>query len=75
MAPRRCAPRSEPNGSLRLDFVRKVCEEIGVALREISRCHVVVIRSTILPGTTRSLVIPALAHAEFVVIGNGAQRA
>jgi len=51
---------SEPNGSLKLDFVRKVCEEIGVALKAIERYHVVVIRSTVLPGTMRSVVIPTL---------------
>ncbi len=51
---------SEHNGSLKLDFVRKVCEEIGAALKSLGRYHVVVIRSTILPGTMRSLVIPAL---------------
>jgi GDP-mannose 6-dehydrogenase len=51
---------SEHNGSLKLDFVRKVCEEIGVALRDLDRYHVIVIRSTILPGTMRSVVIPTL---------------
>jgi GDP-mannose 6-dehydrogenase len=51
---------SEHNGSLKLDFVRKVCEEIGTVLRDLDRYHVVVIRSTILPGTMRSVVIPAL---------------
>src|SRR5262245_5685730 len=54
---------SEHNGSLKLDFVRKVCEEIGAGLREISRYHVVAIRSTILPGTMRSVVIPTLESA------------
>lgn len=51
---------SEVNGSLKLDFVRKVCEEIGQALRALDRHHVVVIRSTILPGTMRSVVVPTL---------------
>jgi GDP-mannose 6-dehydrogenase len=51
---------SEHNGSLKLDYVRKVCEEIGSALRTLDRYHVVVIRSTILPGTMRSVVIPTL---------------
>ena len=51
---------SEHNGSLKLDYVRKVCEEIGTALRDVDRYHVVVIRSTILPGTMRSVVIPTL---------------
>ena len=51
---------SEHNGSLKLDYVRKVCEEIGTALRDLDRYHVIVIRSTILPGTMRSVVIPTL---------------
>jgi GDP-mannose 6-dehydrogenase len=55
---------SEPNGSLKLDYVRNVCEEIGAALKTLGRHHVVVIRSTILPGTMRTIVIPTLeAHS------------
>jgi GDP-mannose 6-dehydrogenase len=54
---------SAANGSLKLDFVRKVCEEIGTAIRELNRYHVVVVRSTILPGTMRSVVIPTLEQA------------
>jgi GDP-mannose 6-dehydrogenase len=68
---------SEHNGSLKLDFVRKVCEEIGAALRDLDRYHVIVIRSTILPGTMRSVVIPTLeqssgkkANADFGVCFN-----
>jgi GDP-mannose 6-dehydrogenase len=51
---------SESNGSLKLDFVRSVCNEIGAAIAQLDRYHVVVIRSTILPGTMRNVVIPAL---------------
>jgi GDP-mannose 6-dehydrogenase len=51
---------SESNGNLNLEFVRKVCEEIGAALKAISRYHIVVIRSTVLPGTMRGVVIPTL---------------
>jgi len=51
---------SESNGSLKLDFVRSVCNEIGAALAQLDRYHVVIIRSTILPGTMRNVVIPAL---------------
>jgi GDP-mannose 6-dehydrogenase len=54
---------SEVNGSLKLDYVRRVCEEIGAALADVDHYHVVVIRSTILPGTMRSLVIPLLEEA------------
>lgn len=51
---------SQPNGSLELKFVRKVCEEIGTILRNKSDFHVVVLRSTMLPGTMRDMVIPML---------------
>ncbi|NOZ54550.1 MAG: UDP-glucose/GDP-mannose dehydrogenase family protein [Gammaproteobacteria bacterium] len=51
---------SRANGSLELDYVRIVCEQIGAALRLINHFHVVVARSTMLPGTMQALVIPTL---------------
>jgi GDP-mannose 6-dehydrogenase len=54
---------SQANGSLDLKYVRKVCEEIGSALRDKPDYHVVVARSTMLPGSMRSLVIPVLEAA------------
>ena len=51
---------SNLNGSLDTRYVRKVCEEIGTALRDKDGFHVVVMRSTILPGTMVNLVIPTL---------------
>jgi GDP-mannose 6-dehydrogenase len=51
---------SQANGSLDLSYIRRVCEQIGEALKEKGTRHAVVIRSTILPGTMRSIVIPAL---------------
>ncbi len=54
---------SQANGSLDLNYVRRVCEEIGAALRDKEGGHVVVLRSTILPGTMRDLVIPTLEEA------------
>jgi GDP-mannose 6-dehydrogenase len=51
---------SETNGSLNLEHVRKVCEDIGAALRALSRYHVVIIRSTVLPGTMQQVVLPTL---------------
>jgi GDP-mannose 6-dehydrogenase len=48
------------NGSLDLRYVRAVCEQIGAALRQKQSRHEVVIRSTMLPGTTRQVVIPIL---------------
>jgi len=51
---------SQINGNLDLTHVRHVCEQIGQALKSKSARHTVVIRSTILPGTMRRVVIPAL---------------
>lgn len=53
---------SQPNGNLDLRYVRRVCEEIGLALKDNDAWHTVVVRSTILPGTMCQLVIPALEH-------------
>ena len=54
---------SQRNGSLDLTYVRRVCEEIGRAIGEKDDYFVVVIRSTILPGTMRGLIVPVLEEA------------
>ena len=51
---------SQLNGNLDLSYVRRVCEEIGAALKEKSGFHVVVGRSTMLPGSMNAVVIPTL---------------
>lgn len=47
-------------GQLDLHHLEKVANEIGAALTEKKSHHVVTIRSTVLPGTTESTVIPTL---------------
>jgi GDP-mannose 6-dehydrogenase len=55
---------SLPNGGIDLGYMRRVCEEIGQALRGHAGAPTVVIRSTMLPGTMRDVVIPTLeAHS------------
>ena len=51
---------SQLNGNLDLSYVRKVCEQIGEVLRNKDTFHVVVVRSTMLPGSMRDVVIPIL---------------
>jgi len=59
------------NGSLDLRYVSRVCEEIGAALRTKADRHVVVMRSTMLPGTIESVVIPVLEKASGKKVGDG----
>ena len=51
---------SNGNGSLDLKYVEKVAREIGKALADKNAYHVVILRSTVLLGTTEELLIPIL---------------
>lgn len=68
---------SQANGNLDLRYIRRICEQIGEALKNKTVRHTVVIRSTILPGTMHKIVIPTLeefsgkkAGVEFGVCNN-----
>jgi GDP-mannose 6-dehydrogenase len=54
---------SQSNGNLDLRYIKRVCEQIGQALKDKDEWHTVVIRSTILPGTMCQIVIPALEQS------------
>jgi GDP-mannose 6-dehydrogenase len=54
------ATPSKTNGDLDFRYLEKVCAEIGAALAAKPTFHVVVVRSTILPGTLQGLLIPLL---------------
>ncbi|MFV8819468.1 nucleotide sugar dehydrogenase [Haliea sp. E17] len=62
---------SQSNGSLDLTYVRRVCEQIGAAIREKQGFHIVVVRSTMLPGSMRGVVIPLLEEASGMIAGEG----
>ena len=54
---------SQANGNLDFRYIRRICEQIGEAIKSKAARHTVVIRSTILPGTMHSIVIPTLEEA------------
>jgi GDP-mannose 6-dehydrogenase len=54
---------SQRNGKLDLRGIERVCHDIGKGLEQKKSFHWVVLRSTVLPGTTESVLIPALETA------------
>jgi len=62
---------SRKNNDLDTTYVRNVSREIGRALAEKSGYHWVVVRSTLLPGSTQEVVIPALETASGKRLNHG----
>ena len=54
---------SQRNGRLDLRNVENCCRQIGQALRAKQQFHMVIIRSTVLPGTAKCLAIPTIEAA------------
>ena len=62
---------SRSNGSIDLRYVERVAEQIGAALASKATWHTVVVRSTVMPGTIDTLVIPAIERTSGKKHGEG----
>jgi len=51
---------SKPDGSIDLQYVENAACEIGQALKKKEPHHLVVVKSTVVPGTTENMVKPAI---------------
>jgi len=51
---------SKEDGSADLSYVKAAAKSIGEALKEIKNYHVVIMKSTVIPGTTETVLIPIL---------------
>jgi len=60
---------SKKNGDLDLHFIEIVAREIGAVLKDKSERHTVVVRSTVLPGTVKNMVVPLLEEASGKLAG------
>ncbi|HKS73194.1 MAG TPA: UDP-glucose/GDP-mannose dehydrogenase family protein [Terriglobales bacterium] len=57
------------NGKLDLGHIEPVCREIGQAIKKKNSFHLVVLRSTVLPGTAETIVVPTLEKASGKKLG------
>ena len=55
-----CAPTPTKNGKPDLSVLVQICSEVGRAVQDVKSYHLIVIRSTIPPGTTRRVVVPCV---------------
>ncbi|MEP9415049.1 nucleotide sugar dehydrogenase [Gordonia sp. VNQ95] len=60
---------SAPNGALSTAYLERATEEIGAALAGKDAWHVVVYRSTMVPGTCENLLIPILERTSGKRVG------
>lgn len=60
---------SQEDGSCDLSYMKQVAEDIGKGLAEKEDYHLVIVKSTVVPGTTRKLVKEAIEKASGKIAG------
>jgi UDPglucose 6-dehydrogenase len=54
------ATPNKPDGSINLQYIKTAAKEIGQALNKKDEHHLVVVKSTVVPGTTQNVVKPII---------------
>ena len=54
---------ADVNGDIDTSYVERAAEQIGALLGDVPDFHVVVVKSTVVPGTTQRVLLPAIEHA------------
>jgi UDPglucose 6-dehydrogenase len=62
---------SNDDGSIDRSIVTQGAESVGAALAETDGDHLVVVKSTVVPGTTEEVLVPALENAAETTVGEG----
>lgn len=66
-----CAPTPTENGRPDLSVLVQICSEVGRAVQDVKSYHLIAIRSTIPPGTTRNVVVPCIESSAHLNSGQG----
>jgi UDPglucose 6-dehydrogenase len=67
-----CVPTpSNKNGSIDLEFIRAVSHDLAEYIKNLSQYHVVVVKSTVTPGTTDGVVLPVIEKNSGKKVGEG----
>ncbi len=62
-------PFAEDADAIDLSYVERAAREVGEAIADKGGYHVVVVKSTVVPGTTEEVVVPALERASGLAAG------
>jgi len=54
---------SKKDGSLDVSYLKKATQQIATILKEKKTWHLIIVKSTVLPGTTQDLVLPLLEQS------------
>jgi UDPglucose 6-dehydrogenase len=65
-----CVPTPTIRKRIDLSYIKEVSKNIGKALRLKNKYHVLVIKSTVLPGTTEKIIIPIVEKYANKKVGN-----